>query len=666
MVSDMKKLLLFGNNSEKSALMKILHKQGCVEVSLAKKLDNTSYVLDENKINEYTRKLTQIEFAFDFLAEAAKVVKANAKDKNFEYKPVKTSGLLIPKRSLSFDEFAASQEVEKDVFEVIKMLEEYSEKIINIRSENAKYTSIQNQLAPYKAVTAKFSAFKSTKHVSIVLGTINVGKLPLVSKLEEKGAYVEVYQDEQNVNIAVISHKENEQEITEILSEMEFASCSLNYDDVAIDMINDAARHTKENEGTIIDLYFDAIRYESVLLDAQRLHDFYALEIRKVECEGLTLSTHSSYFLEGWVPAKMADELNKALEESPLALSFVIRDPIEGENVPTYCENNEVVSPYESVTNMFSSPAYKEIDPNPFVAFFFFMFYGMMLSDAGYGLILTILTGIVLLLTKPKKGQSNLIKIVFMGGISTIIWGFLFGSYFGLNAKDLGIWYWFNPIDSPMNMLYLSLAMGIFQMLFGTMIKAYAEFKAKNILAGAAAFCWFFLVLGLGLFAGPKFLKNIEIPSFVSTIGMVILFIGLALLMLGGTLGKKGAGKVTGALASLYDIINFFSDLMSYTRIFGLGLATAVIGMVFNQIGSSISGLLGGGVAGAIVILIIALVGHTFNIAINALGAYVHNSRLQFVEFFGKFYTGGGSLFRPLGSEMKYYYINNEKTQEVK
>ena len=662
----MKRLLLFGNNSEKSKLMKILHKQGCVEISLAQKMENTSYILDENKINEYTRKLTQLEFTFDFLAEASKVVSENAKARSFEYKPVKTSGLLIPKKSLTFEEFANSQEVENEVFAIIDKFEKLSQQIIDLKSDNTKCSSVINQLTPYKGVKAKLSSFKSTKHVAIIMGSINVAKLPMISKLEELGAYVEVYQDAQFVNLAIVYLKEKDQEILEVLNEMDFANCSLAYDDFALDMINEAERTIKANNEKIIDLYFEAIKDEKVLFDAERLHDFYALEIRKVECEGLTISTQTSYFMEAWVPTKSAEALNKALEESPLALSFIIRDPIDGEVVPTLCENNEVVSPYESVTNMFSSPAYKEIDPNPFVAFFFFVFYGMMLSDAGYGLILTILTGIVLLVTKPKKGQSNLIKIVFMGGISTIIWGFLFGSYFGLNAKDLGIWYWFNPIDSPMSMLYLSLAMGIFQMLFGTMIKAVAEFKAKNTVGGIAAFCWLFMVLGLGLFAGPKFLKSIQIPSFVSTIGLVILFIGVALLMLGGALGKKGAAKVTGAMASLYDIINFFSDLMSYTRIFGLGLATAVIGMVFNEIGSSISGLLGGGVAGVIVIIIIALIGHTFNIAINALGAYVHNSRLQFVEFFGKFYTGGGSLFRPLGSEMKYYYINNEKTQEVK
>ena len=660
----MKRLLLFGNNSEKSELMKILHKEGCVEISLAPKMDNTTYVLDENKINEYTRKLTQLEFTFDFLAEASGIVSKNAKDRGVEYKPVRTSGLLIPKMSLTFEEFAKSQEVEKEVFEIIDKFENYSQEIINLKSENTKYTSIINQLTPFKAVKARLSKFKSTKHVAIIMGSINAVKLPLVSKLEENGAYVEVFQDTRFVNIAVIYLKEKDQEIIEILNEMDFANCSLAFDDFALDMVNDAERKITENEQKIMDIYFEAVKDENVLFNAQRLHDFYALEVRKVECEGLTVSTQTSYFMEAWVPAKSAEELNKALEESPLALSFVIRDPIEGEAVPTFCENNEVVSPYESVTNMFSSPKYKEIDPNPFVAFFFFIFYGMMLSDAGYGLVLTILTGIVLLVTKPKKGQSNLIKIVFMGGISTIVWGILFGSYFGLSATDFGIWCWFNPIEEPMKMLYLSLGMGIFQMLFGTGIKAYAEFKDKNIMGGLTALCWFFLVIGLGGFAGGKFIEGF--PSWIGTIGVVLLAIGVVLLMLGGAQGKKGASKVTGALGSLYDIINFFSDLMSYTRIFGLGLATAVIGMVFNEIGSSISGLLGGGVAGVIVIIIIALIGHTFNVAINALGAYVHNSRLQFVEFFGKFYTGGGDLFKPLGSEMKYYYINNEKTQEVK
>ena len=149
----MKKLLLFGNKSEKSELMKILHKMGCVEVSLAKKLDNTQYVVDENKINEYTRKLTQLEFLFDFFAETDKVVGKNAKARNYEFKPVKTSGLLIPKMSLTFDEFAKSKEVENEVFEIVEKLEKYSEKH-NVSFDKAfsifAKSQIYNQLFNYE------------------------------------------------------------------------------------------------------------------------------------------------------------------------------------------------------------------------------------------------------------------------------------------------------------------------------------------------------------------------------------------------------------------------------------------------------------------------------------------------------------------------------------
>ena len=288
----------------------------------------------------------------------------------------------------------------------------------------------------------------------------------------------------------------------------------------------------------------------------------------------------------------------------------------------------------------------------------------MMLADAGYGLILMILTGIVLIKQRPPKGQASLIKIVFMGGISTVIWGIIFGSYFGYSATDLGIWCWFNPIEEPMNMLFLSLGMGVFQMCFGLGINMVAMFKQKKPLdAISGTLSWYFMIIGLALAFGSSLIKAIAIPAWVKTVGYVLLGVGVALLMLSGALHKKGASKVTGAFASLYDIINFFSDLMSYTRIFGLGLASAVIGMVFNEIGALMMNMIPVKAIGVVVAAIVFLIGHVFNIGINALGAYVHNSRLQFVEFFGKFYTGGGRLFRPLGCEMKYYYIHN---QEVK
>ena len=189
-------------------------------------------------------------------------------------------------------------------------------------------------------------------------------------------------------------------------------------------------------------------------------------------------------------------------------------------------------------------------------------------------------------------------------------------------------------------------------------------FKQKKPLdAISGTLSWYFMLLGLALAFGSSLIKAIAIPSWVSTVGYVLLGAGVLLLMISGALHKKGASMVSGAFARLYDIINFFSDLMSYTRIFGLGLASAVIGMVFNEIGELMMNMIPIKAIGVVVTAIVFIIGHVFNIGINALGAYVHNSRLQFVEFFGKFYTGGGELFRPLGCEMKYYYISN---QEVK
>ena len=254
--------------------------------------------------------------------------------------------------------------------------------------------------------------------------------------------------------------------------------------------------------------------------------------------------------------------------------------------------------------------------------------------------------------------MKNMVKLIFMGGISTIFWGFLFGSYFGVSAADIGIWHWFNPITDPMNMLFLSLGLGLFQMLFGYTVNMVAMIRQKRPLEAIFGnSCWYFILIGgVAAFLGGK------LASWLPYIGSVVLAIGLLFLVLSGAMGAKGIKRVTSGLGRLYDIINFFSDLMSYTRLFGLGLASAVIAMVFNQIGIVIKDMMPSiPVLGWAIACVVFIIGHVFNIGINTLGAYVHDARLQFVEFYGKFYEGGGALFRPLGSQMRYYYINNNK-----
>lgn len=662
-VVEMQKLVLIGNSSQRDRLVKLLHTKECVQVVTAQKPEKTHYADKQSAIEDYCAKKAKLDFIFDIIKSCNNEAQALIKAKKITYKPEKKP-FLAGKPSLTMDEFYNTPSLERDVFDVYERLSRLSEQLLKTKADSLKLKNAITQLAPYKDVDARLSSFKDTKNVSILLGSVPSSKKAAVAAAEEEGAYVEYFDVGTLCTIVAICLKENYEQVAKALSDAEFSACTLNYTDVPSNIIKENEKLLAENEKMKEKYIEQIISFEHVLPNAKRLYDYYLIEESKLESEARTSCTQTSYLLEAWVPKDKSASLDEALSQSDMPLMYEIREPLKDEKPPTYVEDNAVVEPYQSITNMFSAPAYGEINPNPFVAVFFFIFFGMMLADAGYGLVLTILTGIVLAKQRPPKGQASLVKIIFMGGISTIIWGVILGSYFGVSAADLGLWYWFNPIEEPMNMLFLSLGMGIFQMCFGLGINMVAMFRQKRPLdAICGTLSWYFLILGIALAFGGSLIKSITLPSWVATAGYVLLGLGVVLLMMSGALHKKGAKKVTGALGSLYGIINFFSDLMSYTRIFGLGLASAVIGMVFNEIGSVIMNLIPIKAIGVIAAAVILLVGHVFNIGINALGAYVHNSRLQFVEFFGKFYTGGGELFRPLGCEMKYYYINN---QEVK
>lgn len=658
-IADMSKLLLIGNNNERSALIRILHRAGCVEITQTAEHANTSHMTDADAQDKIAYKLARLEFYFDTLrAYRSQAVKAT-KDKITQvgYEP-KKGGMFTPKPSLTFEQLMQTPDCEEAVFDEIARMQEHVDELTQSRARRAKLVAMRDQLRPFQAMPIAMNRIVDTKTVAVLCGYVAASKAEKLAQLDELGAVWEAYPSASFVALVVLVGKERADEVRNYLSELEFTPLTFRDAETPAQRIQQCEDEIRAEDVATADRVCTMMQSERIMQDARRLHDYYTIEARKLECGSMTVSTRSSYILEAWVPSAAKEKLDQTLDQSELTLAYLIRDPEQGEIPPTLCVNNGVVTPYESVTNMFSAPEYKEIDPNPFVTFFFFLFFGMMVSDAGYGLLLTLGTGIILWKTRPPKGYSNLIKIIFMGGISTLLWGMVFGSYFGFSAKDIGIPYWFNPIEEPMMMLYLSLAMGLFQMCFGLGIHMVALIRAHKPWEGfCSAFSWYFILLGLaGGAVGGK------LASWLPTVGWSVFGVGIVLLMLSGAFGKKGAKKATGALGSLYGIINFFSDLMSYTRIFGLGLATAVIGMVFNQIGQVIYGLIPVKFLGAIAFGVIFLIGHVFNVGINTLGAYVHNSRLQFVEFFGKFYAGGGRLFRPLGSEMKYYYI---KPQEV-
>ena len=309
------------------------------------------------------------------------------------------------------------------------------------------------------------------------------------------------------------------------------------------------------------------------------------------------------------------------------------------------------------------------------MAVFYYILFGMMLSDAAYGLIMVAVCGFCLWKFKNMElSMRKALRMFFFCGISTTFWGFLYGSFFGdvvgaFSGTFLGQRqdlppFWFSPLEEPMRMLMFSLLVGVIHIFVALFLGAVQFWKQKRYkdLVYDIVF-WYLLVGGLILlllstemFAGIAGIAKLEEPA--GTIGSIAAGIGaVGILLTGGRESKNPVKRLLKGAYALYNVTGYLGDILSYSRLLALGLATGVIAQVINSMGT----MMGSGPVGLIAFILIFLVGHTINIAINLLGAYVHTNRLQFVEFFGKFFQGGGRKFQPFGVHTKYFKIKEDK-----
>lgn len=404
--------------------------------------------------------------------------------------------------------------------------------------------------------------------------------------------------------------------------------------------------------------------------------DYYAMRAEKyLKLDDLPQS-ESAFFIEGYVPAAYSEELKRRIE-GRFSACVELSDPKEGEDVPVALTNGVFAEPMETVVESYSLPGALEIDPSRIMSLFYYVFFGIMLSDAGYGILLVLATGYVLLKVKNMKpGMKKMMKLFFYGGISTIIWGFLFGSFFGNSVNVIAATFfgrpdislkplWFEPMSEPMRFLVFAFGLGIVHILTGLGIKLYQCLKAGDIMGAICdAVLWFMFVGGciIYLLTMPMVTNMLglgfTLGSAAATVSAVIAIAGaVGVVLTGGRESKNWFKRLLKGAYAAYGITGYLSDVLSYSRLLALGLATGVIAQVFNQMGS----MLGATWYGALIFIIIFLIGHVLNIGINVLGAYVHTNRLQFVEFFGKFYDGGGRKFEPFSEHTKYFKIKEDK-----
>ncbi len=403
--------------------------------------------------------------------------------------------------------------------------------------------------------------------------------------------------------------------------------------------------------------------------------DYFSIRIEKYDVLGRLWQSPHVFVITGYIPAESAPALEKELTEKFEAY-VELETPAEDEDVPVKLKNNAFAAPVEGVLESYSMPGRKEIDPSTLMAVFYYFLFGMMLSDAGYGLLMVIGCGVAL--AKFKNMEESLrkfLKMFLYCGISTVFWGAMFGSFFGDAVTVIGKTFfnvdiaipalWFTPLNEPMRLLLFSFLIGVIHLFAGLGAQFYQ--LARQGLWKDAIFdvvFWYMLVgggilylLSMQMFADMVSL-GFTLPAAVGTAGAIAAGIGaVGIVLTAGRESRSPFKRLLKGLYGLYGVSSYLSDILSYSRLLALGLATGVIASVFNQMGA----MLGNSPAGVAVFVFAFLVGHTLNLGINVLGAYVHTNRLQFVEFFGKFFEGGSRKFNPFSAKTKYFKITEEK-----
>ncbi|HKM32606.1 MAG TPA: V-type ATPase 116kDa subunit family protein, partial [Oscillospiraceae bacterium] len=381
------------------------------------------------------------------------------------------------------------------------------------------------------------------------------------------------------------------------------------------------------------------------------------------------------FVLEGYIPERNAQALSSELSQK-FEVAVELEEPSEDDDVPVLLENNGFSSPLEGTVESYSLPGKGEIDPTTMVSLFYYMLFGLMLSDAGYGAIIAIACGIGLLkfgktMEAPMK---KTLKMYLFCGLATVFWGIMFGSYFGdvidvvsktFFGKQITIPpLWFFPVKEPMKMMVFSLLIGIVHIFAGLGVKLYTCIKSKDY-KGAIydVVLWYTLIIGcVVILLSMKMVQgifglNFDIPQIVVTIFMIVAAASaLGIILTSGRESRNPFKRILKGIYGLYGISGYLSDILSYSRLLALGLATGVIGSVIN----TMAAMPGNNIVGVIAFVVIFLFGHSVNLGINALGAYVHTNRLSYVEFFGKFYEGGGRKFNPFNTKTKFYKFRED------
>lgn len=647
----MKKLRLMAARSRKDALLRELIRLGCVEIS-----EPAGELQDEQLaplLRRESSRLLSHKARHTTLLNALAVLDRIAPEK----KPLLSAKPLVEADALLHD-------AELDTaLETAEQLVALGDRIKRLSAEESRQRSGMEALKPWTALDLPLEQTQ-TERCEIVLGSVpsrmDGGEmLSALAAATEEAELFTVSEDRSQRYLLLLCMKEELPKAQEALRPFGFTAAALNgLSGTADENIARAEQRLEELKGEkdACELTIGALAGQRPAL--QLAADAVATEIARAEAEDKLCGTESMVALQGWIPAEREEELGALFDRYECAWETEDPDPSEYPDVPVQLKNNKVTNALNMVTNMYSLPAYDGVDPNPLMAPFFILFYGLMMADMGYGLLMIVAALVAMKRIRPRAGSLSFCQLLLYGGISTFVMGALTGGFFGNALEQIGriigkpegwgvLPSLFNPMTDSMYVLIGSMALGLIHLNTGMVISAVEKIKAGDMASAVweEGSLWVTLV-GIVLFA----LHKTAVPAIPAVAGEAVMIIGGLMILYGGTRGAKGLGKLTSIFGTLYNTLTgWFGDLLSYSRIMALMLAGSVIATVFNTIGAIANNL--------VFFFVIFLIGHTLNFALNLLGCYVHDLRLQCLEYFGKFYKDGGRAFAPLAIRTKYYDV---------
>lgn len=638
----MKKLRVMAMAGQKEELLRQLLRLGCVEISEpdSKLADPAWAALLQRGTSHLVNKKSEIADVDTALAAIKKY--AQLKD-----------GLFIKRRPISEKDFLDTGTADQ-AKEAAQKIGDLLRSLTQLQSDETRLQTRRAGLLPWKSLDMPLELEGSTYtrfRLGVCPGSTDIGQVK--TELGASGAAAELYEisgDKQQKYLLLISLRADEEAALEVLRPHGFSVVTIpDTTGTAADNIARLDAQIAENEKQQ-SVAVDAIVKSAGARDALRLYaDRLTAEAAEETNAERLMTDGTILFFEGWVPAEKLSKVEKLLTSMDCA--WEASDPTEDEisQVPVLLKNNWLTRPLNMVTEMYSLPAYDNVDPNPLMAPFFILFYGIMMADMGYGLLMILASVLITRAYRPKGTAGHLFALMGLCGVSTFIMGAITGGFFGdfltqvvllTTGKDFALPALFTPLDDTLMILVGAMCLGFVQIVTGMVISLVQKVKKGQVMDAVwEEITWFVVFAGIGL--------------MVLGVTNIVLYVGLVMVVAGPVITGKGLGKITGIFGSLYNhVTGYFGDILSYSRLMALMLAGSVIAQVFNTLGA---------IPGNIVVfIIISMAGNALNFALNLLGCYVHDLRLQCLEYFGKFYEDGGKPFRPLAVNTKFVDIQND------